>query len=82
MNTTGKDPGAPGCFFYETRPLPLAMTKGKTTIALKIAAPGPIYNHGIVWKKYQRILNEPTRGIHRVYTHTCMRIEPPASEKQ
>lgn len=82
LNTTETEPQVPGCFLYETRPLPLSMTKGKTSISLKIAALGSIYNYGDQWKKYQRILNEPTRGIYRVYTHTGMRFEPPVSEKQ
>lgn len=82
LNATETEPQAPGRFFYETRPLPLSMTKGKTSVSLKIAALGSIYNYGDKWEKYQRILNEPTRGIYRVYTHTGMRFEPSASEKQ
>lgn len=82
LNTTETEPQAPGRFFYETRPLPLSMTKGKTSVSLKIAALGSIYNYGDKWEKYQRILNEPTRGIYRMYTHTGMRFEPSASEKQ
>lgn len=82
LNATETEPPAPGRFFYETRPLPLSMTKGKTSVSLKIAALGSIYNYGDKWEKYQRILNEPTRGIYRVYTHTGMRFEPSASEKQ
>lgn len=82
LNATETEPQAPGRFFYETRPLPLSMTKGKTSISLEIAALGSIYNYGEQWEKYQRILNEPTRGIYRVYTHTGMRFEPSVSEKQ
>lgn len=82
LNATETEPQAPGRFFYETRPLPLSMTQGKTSISLKIAALGSIYNYGDKWEKYQRILNEPTRGIYRVYTHLGMRFEPSASEKQ
>lgn len=82
LNATETEPQAPGRFFYETRPLPLSMTKGRTSISLTIAALGSIYNYGEQWEKYQRILNEPTRGIYRVYTHTGMRFEPSATEKQ
>ena len=82
LNATETEPQAPGRFFYETRPLPISMTKGKTSISLKIAALGSIYNYGDKWEKYQRILNEPTRGIYCIYTHTGMRFEPSPSEKQ
>lgn len=82
LNTTETEPFAPGRFFYETRPLPISMTKGKKQITLKIAALGSIYHYGNTWEKYQRILREPTRGIYRIYTHTGMRFIPAASEVQ
>jgi len=82
LNRAETDPQSAGRFIYETRPLPLAMTKGRTEIPMKIVGLGSIYNYATVWDKYQSKLEEPTRGIYRIYTHTNPRIEPPVTEKQ
>lgn len=82
LNQCDEEAQAPGRFFYQTLPLPPAMTRGKTTIDLKIAALGPIWYYGNTFDKYQKPLSQPTRGIYRVYTHVQTRFVPDPSEKQ
>lgn len=82
LNVCDDDPIAPGRFIYETRPLPLWMTQGRERIELKISAIGRHWPYGQTFEKYQRKLEQPSRGIYAAYTHTNPRIEPPASEQQ
>ncbi len=81
LNVTDDEAQAPGRFIYETRPLPLWMTQGKDTINLKIAALGPHWPYGQTFDKYQKKLEQPSRGIYTAYTHTDPRIQPPSAEK-
>lgn len=81
----GTDSGAPaynGRFFYNTSPLPPAMTQGKTELHFEIRSIGRIWGYGTTFDQYQKPLTEPTRGIYRVYTHTDGFFVPPADEKQ
>ena len=71
-----------GRFFYNTSPLPVEMTKGKTAVRLEIRSSGPIWGYGRNWEEYQKNMTRATRGLYRVYTHTDGTFVPPASEKQ
>jgi hypothetical protein len=82
LNQTDEEGECPGRFLYETLPLPPALTRGKTSVELKIAALGPMWYYGTTFAQYQKDLAEPTRGIYRVYTHTTARFTPDPSEKQ
>ena len=64
----------PGRFFYSTTLLPYAMTKGSTSVTLKIVSTGRLYPFGSGGPEsaspYQYAMNQPSRGIYRAYTHT------------
>lgn len=67
----GKDP-LPGRFFYSTTMLPLWMTKGKTSLTLKIVSTGRVYGLGTGVApsgNYQFMMNGPSRGIYKAFTH-------------
>lgn len=72
----------PGRFFYNTTPLPLSMTEGKTNLSLEIRSSGPIWGYGNTFEQFQKPLTQPTRGIYGLYTHTDGYFIPPADEKQ
>jgi hypothetical protein len=77
--------GAPGFndrFFYTTSPLPLAMTRGKTELHFEIRSSGDINGYAPDWAHYQKMFQEPSRGIYRAYTHTDGCFVPPVDEKQ
>src|SRR5581483_10750855 len=82
LNQCDDEGEAPGRFVYETLPLPPSLTRGKTSVTLKIAALGPMWAYGANFAQYQKNLTEPSRGIYRVYTHVEGRFVPEPSEKQ
>jgi hypothetical protein len=69
-------------FTYNTIPLPLNQTRGKTEITLSIQASGRIWGYGTTFDKYQYAMREPSRGIYNIYSHTNGCFTPPANEKQ
>ena len=69
-------------FFYTTLPLPLSLTKGKSQIQVEIRSNGPIWGYGQTWDKYQKNMEEPTRGIYAVYAHINPDFAPDKKEKQ
>lgn len=75
-------PAYPGRFIYRTCPLPLELTKGKTTLACEIHASGPIWSYGKDFAEYQKPMKEPTRGLYDVHTHTDPCFTPLAIERQ
>lgn len=63
----------PGRFFYSTTMLPLWMTRGKTSITLKIVSTGRIYGLGsgiAPSGNYQFLMDYPSRGIYKAFSHT------------
>ncbi len=82
LDIANGSPALPGRFFYNTTPLPLEMTKGKTQLAFEIRSSGRIWGYGQTFEQYQKPMTTPTRGIYRVYTHTDGFFVPPANEKQ
>lgn len=69
-------------FYYITTPLPVEMTKGKTSVTLQIRSIGRIWGYGTTWDEYQKKLEKPTVAVYEGYTHTSGYFAPPASEKQ
>jgi hypothetical protein len=69
-------------FFYNTTPLPLDLTRGRTRLNCEIRGTGPIWGYGTTFAQYQKPMTVPTRGIYRVYTHTNGFFAPPPNEKQ
>lgn len=71
--TASKSP-LPNRFFYSTTMLPLSMTRGKTSITLKIQSTGELYGLGSGGPEtsgnYQMYMDTASRGIYRAYTHT------------
>jgi hypothetical protein len=77
------EPGYNGRFFYNTEPLPRALTRGKSELHFEIRSIGQIWGYGDTFARYQKPMTEPTRGIYRIYTSAgdgC--FVPPADEKQ
>ena len=75
------EPAYKGRFFTNTSPLPLAMTSGKTQANFEIRSSGRIWGYGNTFEQYQKVQEDPSRGIYRVYTHTDGFFVPPAAEK-
>jgi hypothetical protein len=82
LNQCDEEAEAPGRFLYQTVPLPLSLTKGKTTVTLKVAALGANWPYGTTFEQQQKNLTVPSRGIYRLYTHVEPRFVPDASEQQ
>jgi len=72
----------PGRYYYTTTPLPLAMTRGKTNLALEIRSSGPTWGYGATFDQFQKPMTTPTRSIYNLYTHTDNYFIPPTGEKQ
>ena len=75
-----KDP-LPGRFFYSTTMLPLWITKGKTLLTVKIVSTGRIYGLGTGLApsgNYQYLMDAPSRGIYKAFTHTEAMIDASA----
>ncbi len=75
-------PAFAGRYFYNTTSLPIEMTKGRSELHFEIRSSGPIWGYGTNWEQYQKPMKEPTRTLHRVYTHTDGFFAPPPDEKQ
>lgn len=71
-----------GRFLYQTVPLPLMHTQGKSTVTLKIAGLGSMFPYGVNFAALQHKLSMPTRGIYRAYVSTETEFTPDASEHQ
>lgn len=73
LSVAASKPPLPGRFFYSTTLLPLWMTKGKTSLTLRIVSTGRLYGLGSGYEgdggNYQFNMNAPSRGIYRAYTH-------------
>ncbi len=82
LNQTDHDPLYKDHFVYQTVALPLARTRGRTELPLKIAGLGRMWPYGVGFEQKQKPFTEPSRGIYRVYTHTDTCFRPDASEKQ
>jgi len=80
-NDSSSDP-CPGRFYYQTTPLPLSMTTGKTLLHCEIRSSGPIWVYGTSFEQYQKPMAVPTRGIYGIYTHTDGYFVPPAGDVQ
>ena len=77
--------GAPGYndrFFYNTSPLPLALTRGKTELKFEIRCTGPTWGYGDTFERYQKSMTAPTRGLYGLTIHTDGFFTPPATDKQ
>jgi hypothetical protein len=82
FGTDGDAPGYSGRFFYNTSPLPLALTRGKTELHFEVRCIGRIWGYGTTFAQYQKPMETPTRGIYALYSHTDGYFAPPAAEKQ
>ncbi len=81
---TGGDDGAafPGRFIYNTTPLPLELTRGKTNLTLELRSAGPIWGYATTFAAFQNLMTAPTRGLYQIYIHTNGCFVPPADEQQ
>jgi hypothetical protein len=70
LNIANEEAPFPGRFNYVTLPLPLSMTKGKTTINLSIRSTGEIARYANNFDGYQKQMKESTKALYKAYTHT------------
>ena len=82
LDIGGGEAPFPGRFIYETAPLPLEMTRGRTNLDFEIRSYGPTWAYGSTFARFQKPMDVPTRGIYELYTHTNVFFAPPADEKQ
>ena len=82
LDIGGEEAAFSGRFIYNTTPLPLALTQGKTNLNLEIRSYGPTWGYTGDFEKFQKPLVGPTRGIYKIYSHTDGCFVPPAIEKQ
>ena len=72
----------PGRFYYYTIPLPLKYTKGKKEVSLELRSYGQVWPYGMNFASYQKMMDQPTIGFYKAYTHTTPCIQPEKGEKQ
>ena len=82
LDIGGEEAAFPGRFIYTTTPLPLALTRGKTTLHCEIRSSGQTWAYGNTFDKFQKPMTTPTRGLYKFYTHTDGFFSPPENEKQ
>jgi hypothetical protein len=82
LDILSNEPRYPGRFFYTTTTLPKAMTAGKDSVKLEVRSLGRIWGYGDTWDAFQKKLEQPSRGIYGVYTHTDPFFVPASDEKQ
>ncbi|MFT3788653.1 MAG: hypothetical protein QM770_21190 [Tepidisphaeraceae bacterium] len=82
LDICADEPRFPGRFVYTTTVLPVAMTKGKSTVHLEVRGLGPIWAYGETWDKFQKPFDKSSRGIYAVYTHTDKTLAIPSDEAQ
>jgi len=81
LDIGGGEAAFSGRFIYNTTPLPLEMTRGKTNLFFEIRGYGPTWGYTSQFEQFQKPLAGPTRGIYKLYTHTDGFFLPPAGEK-
>ncbi|HUZ08094.1 MAG TPA: hypothetical protein VMV89_11475 [Candidatus Paceibacterota bacterium] len=69
LDIGGGEAAFPGRFIYNTTPLPLEMTRGKTNLNFEIRSYGPTWGYTSQFEQFQKPLAGPTRGIYKLYTH-------------
>lgn len=72
----------PGRFYYYTIPLPLKYTMGKKEANLELRSYGQVWPYGMDFKSYQKMMEQPTIGFYKAYTHTNSCVQPERNEKQ
>jgi hypothetical protein len=81
LDIGGGEAAFPGRFIYNTTPLSLEMTRGKTNLNFEIRSYGPTWGYTGDFEKFQKPLAGPTCGIYELYTHTDGCFVPPAGKK-
>lgn len=82
LDILSESPRFPGRFVYTTTVLPKSMTTGKESVRLDVCSLGRIWGYGETWDKFQKNMEQPSRGIYRAYTHTDPYFAPAADEQQ
>ena len=80
LDIGGGEAAFPGRFIYNTTPLPLEMTRGKTNLNFEIRSYGPTWGYTGQFGQFQKPLASPTRGIYELYMHNDGCFVPPAGE--
>ena len=64
-----QEPSYTGRFQYVTTPLPISITRGRTTVDLEIRSTGRIWPYGTTFEQYQKPMSMPSRQLFAVVTH-------------
>ena len=68
-------------FVYRTVPLPLAMTRGRTSVTISLRSSGTIFYYAPIFTyvpQYQHYMTVPTPGVYACYTHTWSIVDTSA----
>ncbi len=69
-NTLNMQPPCPGRFYYETTPLPFALTHNQRSVRLQIRATGEVWDYGTYFAQFQKPMRVASRAIYAAYTGT------------
>lgn len=69
-NTLNMQPPCPGRFYYETTPLPFALTHNQRSVRLRIRATGEVWDYGTYFAQFQKPMRVASRAIYMAYTGT------------
>jgi hypothetical protein len=80
LDTGTQEKGYAGRFYYRTQPLPRSSTDGASTVMCEVRAYGKIWSYGKNIEQYQRNMEQPSRGLYSIYTHTEPYFTPNGQE--
>ena len=81
LDIGGGEAAFPGRFIYNTTPLPLAMTRGKTNLNFEIRSSGPIWGYGNTFDKFQKPMTAAD-ARHLQILHAHGRLFRPARRRK
>ncbi len=80
-----REPPVPGRFLYRTFPIPIEVTRGKTSLRLRLetaVAPQTIGAFRNADQPPPKLLYRPSFALYGLHVHTDSWFEPPASDRQ
>jgi fibronectin type 3 domain-containing protein len=67
-----------GRFYYRTEPLPLPMTRGKTSVTITVRSSGSFYAYAPIFTyvpQYQSLMTVPAESLYAAYTHAGSQVD-------
>ncbi len=75
-NTLNMQAPCPGRFYFETTPLPFALTQNHHAVRLQIRATGEVWDYGANFAQFQKPMRVASRAIYAAYTDTNAYFSP------